>query len=91
MEFNYRLIKYACDCGTIPLTFLGVGVSSLGELVVLWFCKECNCQVMCRSPLERLIADIPAPPEQKLIAPPAYTAEDTRMLAEMHITLGDTP
>jgi hypothetical protein len=93
MEFNYRLIKYACDCGTKPLTFLGVGTSSLGELVVVWFCTECNCQVMCRSPLERLIADIPPAPEteQKLLAPPTYTVEDTKMLAEMHITLGDTP
>ena len=80
MEFTYRLIHWKCDCGHKPI-HIRVGVSSMGDLIGVWHCTQCNKDVVARIPLEQLIADIPPPPKVNV----EFTSDDKKDLRDMHI------
>ena len=52
-----------CDA---PVSKVKVGVSSTGNLVAMWKCSECRRDIIAEIPLEKIIADVPAPDEEQL-------------------------
>lgn len=94
MDINIHILGWVCPCGT-RRAHVQVGTSSLGELVAKWQCAKCNEFCLVRIPMEEVIAGIPkAPPPLPLLVAPTpspYTAEDLRLLTDMHISLeGET-
>ena len=81
MRYGYRVIKWSCLCGVEPLS-VNVGVTSNGELIGVWRCAGCHKEVKALIPIEKLICDIPPPPE-----PEGFTEQDIKLMLLAHINL----
>lgn len=86
MEFNINFYKWICTrCNSSPEQ-VRVGASSLGELVVDWYCKKCRGRVLARIPFEELITNLPSTP---ITFSQEITEEDKKLLASAHIAWED--
>ncbi len=87
MEFHMRPMFFTCSCG-VSRGHVKIALSSLGELICSWKCLKCERDMMVRLPFESLIADIPSHPGgRKMLASPVFTAEDTKLMSEMNISV----
>ena len=80
MRFNVFRYVFRCeDCGVVT-KLVEVGLGSLGDLVITWCCTQCQRDIVCRIPMDRVIADIPVPPAE-------FNTDDMKWLKACHITL----
>ncbi len=78
-EFQLFMYQWRCKQCQTAVTKVEVGLTSFGELAVFWKCPKCDHDVCVRLPIEKLIADIPAPTLT------GFTKDDEKLLKEMHI------
>ncbi len=73
--------SWLCQSCKITVDYVKVGVCSDGNLAIYWTCPGCQKPLMVKVPLERIIADIPAP---KLVG---FTDFDHKIAGMMKIKL----
>lgn len=66
------------DC-KVPVEDVKCGVSEFGELVTQFTCPKCGHLIICRTPLEKIVADIP---DSK---PPQLTDLDRKLLKGLKV------
>jgi len=81
---SYRHLPLCCACGQTPDRIVEVGFSDEHELVIHWWCSECERVRSVSKPLTECWQDCPAPD-----AAPARAfdpvAEDARFLESIGI------
>lgn len=87
-EFTASMYSWQCTSCATKATLVRVGVTSFGELLAVWWCSKCKCRVMCRTPMEEVIAKVPPPP-QKLLegTKEEFTEKDEAFLRAGHVIL----
>lgn len=93
MRYRCHYYEFKCECGLKATRLRNIGITSLGELQVEWYCQQCRTNVCTRLRMEKLICDVPEHPSQENLPlrpplkPSLYTEQDMDLLAEMHVTL----
>src|SRR5580700_675154 len=95
-HMSYRHLPLTCECGEVPARILEVGFTAEHELVIHYWCSQCNRVVCVSKPFTECWRECPQPAGSQAapaIAGPAQpvdpTAEDARFLQSIGATFGD--
>ena len=78
---SYRHFSLRCGCGAAPARIEEVGVTDERELVIHWWCEECQKVVYASKSLSDCWRDCPRPP------PPAPAGFDEQFLESIGVKL----
>ena len=84
---NYRHLRLICECGEVPDRILEVGFTAAHELVIHFWCSECNRAVYYSKPLADCWRACPAP-EAALQSSAAHAVEAAAADAKFLQSLG---
>jgi hypothetical protein len=82
---SYRHFSLRCGCGAAPARIEEVGVTDERELVIHWWCEECQKVVYASKSLSDCWRDCPVPPRP--VAEPA--GYDEQFLESIGVKLTD--
>jgi len=88
---NYRYLELRCKCGETPSRFEEVGLTEDHQLVIHWWCSQCQRVVYLSKPLAECWRECPSREEYSVVATAPreteYGPEDAKFLQRLGVRL----